>query len=124
MTIHFKELSVAGLMPVAFAASLALPSAIEARVATARCAIETGNGAYRGPCRFQSERGGTFTVDRADEAILIGGVTMITVAVIEPGVANVRGLTIDGVNSRWGGARRSSRDRACWIGSDFRICAY
>jgi hypothetical protein len=33
-------------------------------------------------------------------------------------------LTDEGINSRWGRAIRSRRDRACWVGEDFTICAY
>ena len=40
-----------------------------------------------------------------------------------PGVAEVRGDP-GRINSRWGEARRSRRDRACWVGEDFSICVY
>jgi hypothetical protein len=46
------------------------------------------------------------------------------VQIVQPGVAEVRGLTRAGINSRWGSAQRSKRDRACWRGSDFWVCAY
>ncbi|WP_017295364.1 hypothetical protein [Geminocystis herdmanii] len=45
-------------------------------------------------------------------------------AIIKSGVAEVRGLTTAGINSRWGEARRSKSDKACWVGDDFTICAY
>jgi hypothetical protein len=48
---------------------------------------------------------------------------MISVSVVRPGVAEVRGLTKRGINSRWGEARRSKSNRACWVGEDFKICA-
>lgn len=35
----------------------------------------------------------------------------------------VRGLTSEGINSRWGEAKRSKKDKSCWIGEDFKICA-
>jgi len=50
-------------------------------------------------------------------------VVLISVTMISPGVAEVRGLTRAGINSRWGEARRSTQDRSCWTGSDFQICA-
>jgi hypothetical protein len=52
------------------------------------------------------------------------GVGAISLTVVSPGIGDVRGLTRDGVNSRWGEARRSRGDRACWVGSDFSVCVY
>ena len=43
---------------------------------------------------------------------------------MQPGVAEVYGITTSGINSRWGPARRSSKDKACWVGTDFSICVY
>ena len=88
------------------------------------CEIQSASGRLSGPCRFVSEKGGSFALANADgEATLIGEVVMVSVAVVSPGVAEVRGLTTAGINSRWGEARRSTSDPACWEGSDFRICA-
>lgn len=28
------------------------------------------------------------------------------------------------MNSRWGEAKRSSQDKACWVGGDFKVCAW
>jgi hypothetical protein len=91
----------------------------------ARCVIQSdGSATYRGPCLFRAERGGTFTVEPPRGRTFPGGVTSVTVAVIGRGVADVRGLTRGGINSRWGEAIRSQSDGACWQGDDFRICAY
>lgn len=51
-------------------------------------------------------------------------VTGISVAVEEPGIAQMHGLTPTGPASCWGTAVRSRRDRACWEGPDFSVCAY
>jgi len=48
----------------------------------------------------------------------------ISVFIVRPGIAEVRGLTAQGINARWGEARRSARDRACWVGADFSICVH
>jgi hypothetical protein len=48
----------------------------------------------------------------------------IAVWILSPGKAEVRGLTKNGVSSRWGSAERSTKDKACWIGEDFQICVY
>jgi hypothetical protein len=55
---------------------------------------------------------------------LLSGITDVSVFIIEKGVAEVRGLTTDGINSRWGEAKRSTEDKACWVGEDFKVCAW
>lgn len=78
---------------------------------------------FRDKCIFEQFGGnGSFTIKA--KSGLIYGRELISVAIIESGVAEVRGLTTAGINSRWGEARRSKSDKACWIGDDFTICAY
>ena len=95
----------------------------------ARCAIKTTDGAYSGPCGFTREKGGSFSLEPVGRPDFFKhakddpGITDISVE-IEGSSADVRGLTTDGVNSRWGAARRSRKDRACWVGDDFSICVY
>ena len=90
-----------------------------------RCAvIGAGVAAYRGSCRFRAEAGGSFSLRPARGPAFPGGITDVSVYVIAPGEAEVRGLTRDGINSRWGEAKRSGRDRACWAGADFQVCAW
>lgn len=102
---------------------LLFPGAAEAR--PARCVIAAaGAPEWRGPCDFQAERGGSFTVTPPASRTFANGIGSISLHVVEPGLGEVRGLTKDGINSRWGEARRSSRDRACWIGADFSLCVY
>jgi len=101
------------------------PIAAEApRGKQARCKISTGGETYEGPCRFLPEQGGSFYVDMDDIAGIRDSVMTISVTIIEQGVAEVRGMTVDGINSRWGTAQRSEIDRACWTGPDFEVCAY
>ena len=54
---------------------------------------------------------------------LYGEILDVSVFIVAPGEAEVRGLTVHGINSRWGPAKRSTQDAACWMGADFRICA-
>ena len=114
------------LVPLAGAAAailFLLPAAAEAR--PARCVVAAaGAPHYSGPCDFQAERGGSFTVTPARGRRFSGGVSSISLAIVAEGVGEVRGLTADGINSRWGEARRSTRDRACWVGADFSLCVY
>lgn len=78
---------------------------------------------FQGDCTFEQFGGnGSFSIKSPSG--LIAGRAVISVYITEPGIAEVRGLTTGGINSRWGEARRSSSDPACWAGSDFTICAY
>lgn len=90
-----------------------------------RCVITASPENYEGPCLFTPDQNGSFAVAPPGGREWLGGeIGQVAVFVLEPGVADVRGLTKDGINSRWGRAQRSTSDPACWDGSDFRICAY
>ena len=91
-----------------------------------QCTVrQLGETLLDAPCEFLSEGSkGSFSLRaRGGEGELFPGVLSVSVAVVSPGVAEVRGLTSAGINSRWGEARRSRKDRACWTGSDFEVCA-
>lgn len=108
------------------ALSAAGGAAAQGKSKLADCRVESeGKVQVNGKCRFTPDQGGSFTIEHADpkHTIFFGEIMSITVSIVSPGVAEVRGLTRQGVNSRWGEARRSNDDRACWQGSDFRICA-
>jgi hypothetical protein len=115
------------LLQGTIAASLVwLAAAAPAAARDVSCTIEQeGKVVLDRVCDFQPDgRDGSFILSaRGGKGELIRRISSVTVSVIEPGVAEVRGLTRDGINSRWGEARRSRRDGACWEGSDFRICA-
>ena len=102
--------------------TVAKPPAPPAGWRNIKCEVTSGGDTYSGPCQFISEAGGSFAIQRAGN-VPIFGATSISVSIISPGEAEVRGLTAQGINSRWGAATRSSTDRACWDGVDFRICA-
>jgi hypothetical protein len=108
----------------ALAFGVAFLAATPALARPARCVVRSvGEPAWRGPCDFIPDGGGSFAIQPA-RGRFPGGTGMISVSLIRPGVAEVRGLTGDGINSRWGEARRSRRDGACWLGSDFSVCVY
>ncbi len=91
------------------------------------CRVESaGKIEFNGKCRFTPDgRAGSFSLAApSGQGALYGSILVVSVSIVERGVAEVRGLTRQGINSRWGEARRSTRDRACWVGSDFRICAW
>lgn len=97
---------------------------VNADAKPAKCVV-IGNGMtpYKGTCKFTPDNGGSFAIEPIGKSGF-EGVTLISVAIVSPGVGEVRGLTRDGVNSRWGEAKRSKTDPACWVGSDFKICVY
>ena len=93
----------------------------------ARCSITEGRRiTFSGPCDFSPDgRDGSFSLSsRRPQVYLLKEISVLSISIIEPGVAEVRGLTSAGINSRWGEARRSQRDPACWVGSDFQVCAW
>ncbi|MCE1225589.1 MAG: hypothetical protein LWW87_03770 [Geobacteraceae bacterium] len=89
------------------------------------CTITTGSKtAYNGHCLFIPDAGGSFSLSSTKrQGPLFDDIGVLSVSIIAKGKAEVRGLTGDGINSRWGEAQRSTKDSACWEGSDFRICA-
>ncbi len=96
----------------------------EAADRTAKCEIESGAvNVFNGKCKYMPEAGGSFGLSNFSEKPLFDEVTIVSVTIIQKGVAEVRGLTTRGNNSRWGEAKRSAKDPACWVGSDFKICA-
>ena len=90
----------------------------------AECKITEGREVLRGPCLFESFEDGSFYVVTDEILGLSDVISSISVTVMEQGFAEVRGLTKDGINSRWGPAQRSTTDTACWTGADFEVCAY
>jgi hypothetical protein len=99
-------------------------AATPAAARPARCVVQSaGAPTWRGACNFIPDGGGSFYIDPA-RGRFPGGTSDISVSLISPGVAEVRGLTRDGINSRWGEAHRSRRDPACWVGEDFSVCVY
>ena len=110
----------------AVAAITLLAAGHAAQARDARCEIAEDNRiVYNRICDFQPDgRDGSFSLSAANrQTALDGEILMGTGSVIEPGLAEVRGLTRAGVNSRWGQARRSRSDPACWAGDGFRVCA-
>ena len=113
------------LAAAAAAALAALPASAQHRGRSVRCVVASnGMPTYRGPCFFYPEGGGSFVVSPPRGRSFPGEVTGISVSIEERGIAEVYGLTPTGPASRWGTAVRSRRDRACWEGPDFSVCAY
>jgi hypothetical protein len=91
-----------------------------------KCQIDSaGKEEYKGKCLFVPDTRGSFALSNIkSNKPLFDGIINVSVSIIEKGVAEVRGLTTDGINSRWGEAKRSTEDKACWAGDDFKVCAW
>jgi hypothetical protein len=109
--------------------TLAVPVAgaagVQTRGRVVDCYVESaGKIKANGKCLFTGETGGSFALENVDrDKPLFGEILVLSVSIESSGISEVRGLTSRGNNSRWGSARRSSSDSACWQGSDFKICA-
>ncbi|MEM7739608.1 MAG: hypothetical protein AAF225_02260 [Pseudomonadota bacterium] len=89
---------------------------------TAQCVLWPGE--YRGDCVFEPRGKGSFSVTREDGRPFYDDVLEVVVMIYAKGEANVRGRVEDGTTAEWGDAMRSESYPACWIGSDFSVCAY
>ena len=90
----------------------------------ANCDIHTaGKVAFSGKCLFIPDADGSFSLSDFNEKPLLEGILVVSVTVTGKGAAEVSALTVNGNNSKWGAAKRSTKDKACWLGSDFKICA-
>jgi len=55
------------------------------------------------------------------EGNILPSTTNVSVYMLSQGVADIRGLTVHGIKSRWGRTQRSAKDSACWTGADFEV---
>ena len=93
------------------------------KIATCKI-VEQGKTAFKGKCKFYSDKGGSFSVSNVNpDKPIVNDTMMINVYVVKPNVAEVSGL-VYGHGSNWGQAIRSNKERACWVGSDFKICVW
>ena len=109
---------------IAISAALVFAQGAIAADKIVTCEITSNNErVYKGKCVFIPDQGGSFALSGMQGKPLYDSITIVSVTLLEKGIADVRGLTTDGVNSRWGDAKRSTKDKSCWVGSDFKICA-
>ena len=102
----------------------ATPAAPPSR--TARCDIWARNAIqYTGPCNLRPEGGGSFSLtfphNEEAESLEQYHVMRIRVHVLRLGHARV---SVNGPDPDWGRAVRSRRNRACWEGDYWHVCAY
>ncbi len=118
------KMTKTGILTLLLCLTISMTSPAVAR--NAKCLITSGNTVqFRGTCDFRAEANGSFSLAGAKSSgRFLKDVILVSVTVMAPRRADVRGLTRMGINSRWGAARRSREDRACWIGSGFKVCAW
>ncbi|WP_139161906.1 hypothetical protein [Acinetobacter baumannii] len=89
----------------------------------ANCQIELADKRiYNGDCTFWAAKGGSFSITGFNlNQSLIGEVDEISVEVDETKTGKVFGSNEQGSIHEWGQATRS---KGCWIGSNFKVCAY
>ena len=100
-------------------------STVHARDAS--CLVSSyGIPTFKRICDFRPDgTNGSFSLSASKgNGEFLEDVRILSVTVLSPGNAEVRGLTANGINSRWGSARRSKKDDVCWIGDSFAICAW
>lgn len=121
---NMKFNSIKSLIGVGVLGLLLSPAVSHAKAA--QCVIESERQTFEGPCNFRAEKGRSFTITPSDPAWpFFDAYASITVQVTAPGYAQeVRSLSADPSpsNSRWGEARRSTKNAACWVGRGFKIC--
>lgn len=89
----------------------------------AQCRVSNDYGeSFEGDCLYESLGYESFSIMPANQDQSILGSLQVTVWVENDEIVEVRGLTTDGINSRWGQVRRSIEDADCWVGEDFIIC--
>ncbi|QMT34012.1 hypothetical protein LNQ82_06000 [Conchiformibius steedae DSM 2580] len=102
----------------------ALP--LYAQAKPAQCLIESsGEILFKGKCNFSADRDGSFTLENIRRnGELYDNILMVSVSIVSPKVAHVRGVTSFGNSSYWGDVRRSRTQPACWANNEFKICAW
>lgn len=101
---------------------LSMSNAYAAKDAT--CQIdEGGRTLYKGKCQFEPQGGGSFYISHPNITKKIS-VEGIMVLIESKDQAVVQATKLGGGGLMWGEATRSQKQKACWLGRDFKICAW
>lgn len=122
--LNYNVIKALGFSSAVLLLSLCVTQNTFARTVT--CQIDERNQTtFKGKCIFNSFEGGSFYLTNINpEKPLFRSIMDVSVIILEPSVAEVRGQVKGGLNSRWGQAIRSSKQKACWVGHDFKVCAW
>ena len=103
---------------------LAHSNMVVAAPKSAICQIdEGGRQLYKGKCQFEAQGGGSFYISHPSFVQKVG-VEGLMVMVERKNQAVVQATRIGGGGSIWGEAIRSQTQKACWVGNNFKICAW
>ena len=90
--------------------------------------VSLGRIAYKGECLFfPMDKAGSFELSHPSKKKITDDIVKMHVYVVGKDTAIVRGQTIINIDSLWGNSKRYSKDRACWINSEFdqfKVCAW
>ena len=101
-----------------------VPNITQAKAKNATCQVdEGGKTRYKGVCKFEPQGGGSFYVSHPNMPKRIG-VEGLMVMIESKDYAVVQATKIGGGGSMWGEAIRSQQQKACWLGENFKICAW
>ena len=103
---------------------LTCSTVVTASPKSAVCQInEDGRQLYKGKCQFEAQGGGSFYISHPSFVQKVG-VEGLMVTVERKNQAVVQATRIGGGGSIWGEATRSQTQKACWVGNNFKICAW
>lgn len=103
---------------------LGLSSPAFAQSKTATCQIDDGGSTvFKGKCIFTPQGNGSFYLSGKNLSETIG-VDGLMVEVEQTNVAIVQATLLRGGATTWGQAVRSKHQKACWVGQDFKVCAW
>ncbi|MCS4298907.1 MULTISPECIES: hypothetical protein [Acinetobacter] len=100
------------------------PVLAQAKAKSAVCQIDEGGKIrYKGKCNFEPQGGGSFYISHPNitQKLKVAG---LTVMIEKKDQAIVEATKLSGGGSIWGEAYRSQQQKACWVGSDFKICVW
>ena len=103
---------------------LTCSTVVTAAPKSATCQInEGGRQLYKGKCQFEAQGSGSFYISHPSFVQKVG-VEGLMVIVERKNQAVVQATRIGGGGSIWGEAIRSQTQKACWVGNNFKICAW
>lgn len=109
----------------AFVLGLGLSSSSAfAQSKTVTCQVDDAETTvFKGKCVFTPQGNGSFYLSGKNLSQTMG-IDGLMVYVEQTNVATVQATTLRGGASTWGQAIRSQHQRACWVGQDFKVCAW
>ena len=88
------------------------------------CEIDRqGKTLFKGKCLFTLQSGGSFYLSGKNISRHIGAEGMM-VWIDAKNTALVQSVKFNGGVLNWGKATRSTKQKACWVGSHFKVCAW